>query len=122
MEKNRDFNEKLASLIRTIRLVSNFTQSYVAAKMRISNTAYHDLETGKTLLTPKRIEQVAEVFEVPFEALIRFNTTFIISSILQRQGIGDKNDYETRIARLEERNQELVGILKIAVQGGTLYE
>ncbi|WP_343303935.1 helix-turn-helix transcriptional regulator [Chitinophaga niabensis] len=122
MKKNRDFNEKLASLIRTIRLVSNFTQSYVAAKMRISNTAYHDLETGKTLLTPKRIEQVAEVFEIPFEALIRFNTTFIINSILQRQGIGDKNDYETRIARLEERNQELVSILKIAVQSGPLNE
>lgn len=119
MEKNRDFNQKLANLIRIIRLVNNYTQAYVAGQMNMSNTAYIDLEAGRTLLNPKRIEQLAAVFDIPFEDIMKLNTTHIVHVVLKRQGIDDRNDYEERIKRLEENNHEILQLLKVAIRRNT---
>jgi transcriptional regulator with XRE-family HTH domain len=58
--------------IKTIRLLKNLTQEAVAKELGLSVTAYGDIERSCTdNITIKRLEQVAQTFNVPVEQLIR---------------------------------------------------
>lgn len=56
--------EKVAVNIRKVREYRNYTQDYLAAKLRISQNAYSKIELGHTRITVDRLFRVADILEV----------------------------------------------------------
>ena len=54
---------QVAANIRKIREHRNYTQEYLAAKLRISQNAYSKIELGYTKITVERLFQIAEILE-----------------------------------------------------------
>lgn len=61
----------VANNIRSIREHRNYTQEYLAAKLRISQNAYSKIELGYTKLTIDRLFLVANILEVDPVELIK---------------------------------------------------
>lgn len=55
---------ELGEKLKVLRLKKNFTQNYVAFCLDISQPAYHKIETGKTNINLKRLEELAALYEV----------------------------------------------------------
>lgn len=58
---------KVHEKIRQLRLERGYSQEVMAEELRISTTAYGDMERGKTELTLIRLEQVLGVLGMPIE-------------------------------------------------------
>jgi transcriptional regulator with XRE-family HTH domain len=56
--------QKVATNIRKIREHRNYTQEYLAAKLRISQNAYSKIELGYTKITVERLFSIADILEV----------------------------------------------------------
>jgi len=59
--------EKLNSLannMRSFRLIRNYSQEYLALKLKISQNAYSKIELGYTKVTVERLLGIAQVLEV----------------------------------------------------------
>ena len=50
--------------IRKIRELRNYTQDYLAVKLKISQNAYSKIELGYSSITVHRLIQIAEILEV----------------------------------------------------------
>ncbi len=55
--------EQVAANIRKTREHRNYTQEYLAAKLRISQNAYSKIELGYTRITVERLLHIAEILE-----------------------------------------------------------
>lgn len=55
---------ELGEKLKVLRLKKNFTQNYVAFCLDITQPAYHKIETGKTNINLKRLEELAALYEV----------------------------------------------------------
>ena len=55
---------KVAANIRRIREHRNYTQEYLAAKLKISQNAYSKIELGYTKITIDRLFHIAVILEV----------------------------------------------------------
>lgn len=60
----------VAANIRKQREAKNYTQEYLAAKLKISQNAYSKIELGYTKITLERLFQIAEVLETSTVELI----------------------------------------------------
>jgi len=56
--------KKVAANIRGIREHRNYTQEYLAAKLKISQNAYSKIELGYTKITVERLFCIADILEV----------------------------------------------------------
>lgn len=56
--------KKASANIRKIREYRNYTQEYLAAKLRISQNAYSKIELGHTKITIDRLFRIAGILEV----------------------------------------------------------
>jgi transcriptional regulator with XRE-family HTH domain len=56
--------------IRKIREHRNYTQDYLAAKLRISQNAYSKIELGYSSITLNRLIEIAEILEIELTDLI----------------------------------------------------
>jgi transcriptional regulator with XRE-family HTH domain len=56
--------KNVARNIRKIREYRNYTQEYLAAKLRISQNAYSKIELGHTKITIDRLFRIADILEV----------------------------------------------------------
>jgi len=66
--------KKVATNIRKIREYRNYTQEYLAAKLKISQNAYSKIELGYTKITVDRLFRIADILEVdPIDILIKEN-------------------------------------------------
>lgn len=120
MKQQPNYNQKLARLLRIVRLISNYTQAYVARKLFISNAAYILIESGHTTLTTRRLEAVAQLYNIPIEDLVSCSATRIITQLLREQGMDEVNYCEERIAALEKDNQRLLKLLEISLQTASI--
>ena len=73
----------IVSNIRKIREFRNYTQDYLAAKLRISQNAYSKIELGYSSITLNRLVQIAEILEVDLADIICANIEEIIHLKLQ---------------------------------------
>ena len=64
--------------IRRQRLVKNYTQEYLAAKLCISQNAYSKIELGYTKITVERLFQIAAILEADVHELI--NTEKVVAA------------------------------------------
>src|ERR1700712_916992 len=60
----------IAANIRNKREQRNYTQEYLAAKLRISQNAYSKIELGYTKITVERLFQIADILEFDVTDLI----------------------------------------------------
>jgi transcriptional regulator with XRE-family HTH domain len=60
----------IVSNIRKIREFRNYTQDYLAAKLKISQNAYSKIELGYSNITLNRLIEIAEILEIELEDLI----------------------------------------------------
>ncbi|SEO08499.1 MULTISPECIES: helix-turn-helix domain-containing protein [unclassified Mucilaginibacter] len=65
----------IAANIRRTREQLNYTQEYLAAKLKISQNAYSKIELGYTKITVERLFQIATILEVDVHELIATEKT-----------------------------------------------
>ncbi|WP_439695601.1 helix-turn-helix domain-containing protein [Mucilaginibacter sp. AW1-7] len=65
----------IAANIRRTREMLNYTQEYLAAKLKISQNAYSKIELGYTKITVERLFQIAAILEVDVHELIATEKT-----------------------------------------------
>lgn len=58
------FPMKIGRKIKKIRELRNFTQEYLALQLNISQAAYHKIESDKTNIALKRLEEIARILRV----------------------------------------------------------
>lgn len=68
--------------IRKIREYKNYTQDYLAAKLKISQNAYSKIELGYSSITLTRLISIAEILEVDLVDLINSDGEEIIQLTL----------------------------------------
>ena len=56
--------KEIISNIRKIREYRNYTQDYLAAKLRISQNAYSKIELGYSNITLNRLVEITQILEV----------------------------------------------------------
>ena len=72
---------QVAANIRKIREHRNYTQEYLAAKLRISQNAYSKIELGYTKITVERLFQIAEILESDPVYIITNDETQILRAV-----------------------------------------
>jgi transcriptional regulator with XRE-family HTH domain len=65
----------IAVNVRKTREQLNYTQEYLAAKLKISQNAYSKIELGYTKITVERLFQIATILEVDVHDLIATEKT-----------------------------------------------
>ncbi|QPH37969.1 helix-turn-helix domain-containing protein [Pedobacter endophyticus] len=73
--------KNVAGNIRKIREYRDYTQDYLAAKLKISQNAYSKIELGYSKLTIERLFQVADILEVEVTHLLTLNHNDLIKII-----------------------------------------
>jgi transcriptional regulator with XRE-family HTH domain len=63
--------KSVAANIRKQREAKNYTQEYLAAKLKISQNAYSKIELGYTKITLERLFQIADILETNITSLIQ---------------------------------------------------
>ena len=82
MEDLLDLKTKnVAGNIRKIREYRDYTQDYLAAKLKISQNAYSKIELGYSKLTIERLFQVAEILNIEATQLLTLNHVELIKNI-----------------------------------------
>ena len=57
--------------IKEKRIMLNYTQAYIAGKLKISQNAYSKLEAGHTSFTLERLYQIADVLQTDVVSFIK---------------------------------------------------
>jgi len=73
--------KNVAGNIRKIREYRDYTQDYLAAKLKISQNAYSKIELGYSKLTIDRLFQIAIILEVEVTHLLTLNHNDLIKII-----------------------------------------
>ncbi|RYZ95563.1 MAG: XRE family transcriptional regulator [Sphingobacteriaceae bacterium] len=73
--------KNVARNIRKIREYRDYTQDYLAAKLKISQNAYSKIELGYSKLTIERLFQVAEILDIQATQLLTLDHVELIKSI-----------------------------------------
>jgi transcriptional regulator with XRE-family HTH domain len=62
--------KEIVTNIRRIREFRNYTQDYLAAKLKISQNAYSKIELGYSSITLNRLVEIAEILEIDLVDLV----------------------------------------------------
>jgi len=73
--------KNVAGNIRKIREYRDYTQDYLAAKLKISQNAYSKIELGYSKLTVDRLFQIAAILQVEVAYLLTLNHQDLIKII-----------------------------------------
>ncbi|HEX3385789.1 MAG TPA: helix-turn-helix transcriptional regulator [Mucilaginibacter sp.] len=73
--------KKVAHNIRKIREYRNYTQEYLAAKLRISQNAYSKIELGHTKITIDRLFRIADILGVDPVIILNIDDSEILSIV-----------------------------------------
>lgn len=118
-------SEKLATKLRMLREIHQYTQEYVASVLDISPNTYSLMEKGQATFSIQRIEALAKLYKLDIADFLRMNDQTIIQNITHSNGIcsdnvninqglrdDEKKLYEKAITRLEEQNNKLMALLE----------
>ena len=75
--------KNVAGNIRKIREYRDYTQDYLAAKLKISQNAYSKIELGYSKLTVDRLFQISTILEVEVSHLLTLNHNDLIKIIAE---------------------------------------
>ncbi len=97
--------------IRKVREIKNFSQEYVANKLSISQSAYSNIENGKTSITNENLTAIATVLDVTPEVIEGFNDQVVFNSCSQ-SGYINTNNITNPIEKIESLYEEVISQLK----------
>lgn len=72
--------------IKSIRELKNYTQGYMAEELGITQAAYSKIESGQTKLTMNKINDIAQIFEIPVEDLVAYDSQRYFNSFNNVKG------------------------------------
>lgn len=101
--------------IRKIREYRNYTQQHMAEILGISQNAYSKIESGNTKLSTDRLEDIAKVLDVPYEAILNSDKNIFNVDNSQIEKFYIENLHETNVElinSIKEQNQLLIEVLK----------
>lgn len=114
----------LASRIKILREINNYTQEYVANTLGISQNTYSLLEKGETKLTIERLEQLANLYNLDLIDMIRNSDQTFVHSISNSAGLfsdhvtinqmaeGEREIYLKTIQRMENEIIKLHALIE----------
>ena len=116
--------KNLASRIKTLREIHNYTQEYVANTLGISQNTYSLLEKGETKLTIERLEHLANLYNLDLIDLIRNSNQTFVHSIsnssdffsdhvtINQMAEGEREIYLKTIQRMEDEIIKLHALIE----------
>lgn len=69
-----DYNQRVSSRIKELRIRKNISQSYIAQSLGLTVSAYNRIENNKTQLTIHNLYQIATALKVGIEELLQLKT------------------------------------------------
>jgi len=72
--------------IKSIRELKNYTQGYMAEELGITQAAYSKIESGQTKLTMSKINDIAQIFDMPVEDLVAYDSQRYFNSFNNVKG------------------------------------
>lgn len=113
---------RIGHKLKKLRELRNFTQSYMADKLEISQGAYSRMEMGESEITFGKLTKIAELLEIPVEEIISFHENMIFNvshnqtgnGYVVNKGISDKQEklYQDQIDLLKAQNEYLQRLLE----------
>jgi transcriptional regulator with XRE-family HTH domain len=106
------FDEKMpGTVIRKYREMRNYSQTYVASRLGISQNAYSKIENNITQLTVHHVKQLSQVLEIPITDLLKddfeIHKPFHIPQTVTRADLLEKIQHlEKRIAAQHIKRHE----------------
>ncbi|GGI26626.1 hypothetical protein GCM10008119_23590 [Pedobacter mendelii] len=79
--------KNVAGNIRKIREYRDYTQDYLAAKLKISQNAYSKIELGYSKLTIDRMFQIASILEIEVTRLLTLDHAELIKTISSEEEV-----------------------------------
>lgn len=76
------FQSDLCDKFYHVRRFLDWSQSYVAAKMEISQEAYGKIERGKTRITEERLIQIASIFGFQPHEMLQMTADELVSKLV----------------------------------------
>ncbi|SNR62763.1 helix-turn-helix domain-containing protein [Flavobacterium sp. ov086] len=93
--------------IRKIRIIKGFSQEYIADLLQISQSAYSDIERGKTKINLERLKKVALIFEIDVNYILDFHEKQFLTKPIQTSLKEIDNNEKEIIAELFNKEREL---------------
>lgn len=81
----------LASNIRKIRELRNFTQEYVAFELHLSQASYSKLENGRTKISVNRLLQLAAILSVSLDDMVNFDEKALLAGSARSSAGGEES-------------------------------
>lgn len=114
-KRSMSLTEICAKKLKTLREINNYTQSYVADQLDISQNAYSLIEKGSTKITLDRLEELAAFYKIQatelitegLEGLFKNNTPAENRNLPPALSVMEKKMYEQTITRLEDNIERL---------------
>ncbi|PIF33327.1 helix-turn-helix protein [Flavobacterium sp. 9] len=91
--------------IRKIRIIKGYSQEYIADLLEISQSAYSDIERGKTKINLERLREVALIFELDVNYIMNFHENQFSTKTIQTNS--KEIDNEERIVEVFDIEREL---------------
>ena len=74
--------------IRKISAIKGYSQEYMSEIMKISQTAYSDIENNKTKINLERIQELAKIFEIDVNELMSFDESQVFNNTFNENAKG----------------------------------
>jgi len=108
--------QRLGIHIRKLRQLKNYTQSYMAERLKMSSSGYGKLERGDTDISMKRLEAVASILGVSIDEIIFFDEENYINNKTKNAKVGSSLRYENRQADTSHLNSAKDGHERLIAQ------
>jgi transcriptional regulator with XRE-family HTH domain len=99
--------------IKKLRELKNLTQTHVAEKLGVSQSAYSKMELGESEVTFNRLEKISEVLEMKPEEVIAFNESMVFNVMNNSNGGNVFGDINNTVSDTERQlYQDQINLLK----------
>jgi transcriptional regulator with XRE-family HTH domain len=99
--------------IKKLRELKNLTQTHVAEKLGVSQSAYSKMELGESEVTYNRLEKISEVLEMKPEEVIAFNESMVFNVMHNQNGGNVFGDINNTVSDTERQlYQDQINLLK----------
>lgn len=103
-------NDEILELIREKRKERGITQADMAAKLGISQSAYKDIEIGKTDLKVKTLQQIANILGIDFIDRNRKEQSLV--AVNPENIYGDLNELKRKQDEMDAKLDEILKLFK----------
>ena len=99
--------------IKKLRELKNLTQTHVAEKLGVSQSAYSKMELGESEVTYGRLEKISEILEMKPEEVISFNESMVFNVMHNQNGGNVFGDINNTVSDTERQlYQDQINLLK----------